>query len=303
MSTWNDTLVEVKARGSGYDVVRREKLHKLHEVTGRNIIAYYSGWLQKKGIDGVEVNDEDKNGFMTTINNLDRSKGLDLLLHTPGGDTAATESLVDYLRSMFGRDIRAVIPQLAMSAGTMIACACKEILMGKQSSLGPVDPHLGGIPAHGVIEEFKRAINEIKHDPARVAVWQPIIARYRPTFVGECEKAIKWSDQLVRDWLAFNMFHEEKEANSKIDKIWNELGDHALTLSHNRHLSIEKCKEMGLKITPIEADQRLQDAILDVHHACMLTLTATAAIKIIENHDGVAYIKIVQQQLVVQGPT
>jgi ClpP class serine protease len=49
---------------------------------------------------------------MTVIHNMDRSKGLDLLLHTPGGDIAATESIVDYLRSMFGTDIRAIIPQL-----------------------------------------------------------------------------------------------------------------------------------------------------------------------------------------------
>ena len=46
----------------------------------------------------------------------------------------------------------------------MIACACREILMGKHSSLGPIDPQLGGVPAHGVIEEFERAIKEIKDD-------------------------------------------------------------------------------------------------------------------------------------------
>ena len=39
---------------------------------------------------------------------------------------------MDYLRAMWSTDIRAVIPQLAMSAGTMIACSCKEIVMGKQ---------------------------------------------------------------------------------------------------------------------------------------------------------------------------
>jgi ClpP class serine protease len=126
----------------------------LHEITKRNVIVYYSGWLQKRGVQGAEINDEDKNGFMTVIHELDRNLGLDLVLHTPGGDTAATESLVHYLRAMFGTDIRAVVPQLAMSGGTMIACACKKIIMGKQSSLGPVDPQLGGVPAHGVVEEF-----------------------------------------------------------------------------------------------------------------------------------------------------
>ena len=74
----------------------------------------------------LQVNDNDKNGFMATIHQLDRSCGLDLLLHTPGGEAAAAESLVHYLRQMFGNDIPAIIPQLAMSAGTMIALSCKE---------------------------------------------------------------------------------------------------------------------------------------------------------------------------------
>src|SRR5213594_1807118 len=194
MPSWHSLLEDVKVRGSVFDVVRREWLAKLAEYTGRNIIIYYSGWLQKSGIQGLQVNDADKNGLMTVIHGLDRSKGLDLLLHTPGGETAATESIVDYLHAMFGTDIRAIVPQLALSAGTMIACACKEIVMGKQSSLGPVDPQFNGIPAHGIVEEFRRAYQEIRTDPAKIAVWQPVIAKYHPTGCGShnghcCEAA------------------------------------------------------------------------------------------------------------------
>jgi membrane-bound ClpP family serine protease len=58
---------------------------------------------------------------------------------------------------MFGTNIRAIIPQMAMSAGTMIALSTREIIMGKHSNLGPIDPQIAGIPAHGVIEEFNRA--------------------------------------------------------------------------------------------------------------------------------------------------
>ena len=65
----------------------------LHRHTGRNVIAYYSGFLTKPRIDGIDINDEDKNGFMACIHETDRAKGLDLLLHTGGGNVAATESL------------------------------------------------------------------------------------------------------------------------------------------------------------------------------------------------------------------
>lgn len=301
MPNWNQLLNEIKAAGSMYDVIRRRYLAKLHEITGRNVIIYYSGWLQKRGVAGAEINDEDKNGFMTVIHQMDRSLGLDLILHTPGGESAATESLVDYLRSMFGTDIRAIVPQLAMSGGTMIACACNEILMGKQSSLGPVDPQFGGIPAHGVVEEFNRAKEEISKDASTIPVWQPIIAKYSPAFIGECEKAIAWSDEMTKEWLRTGMFASEKVPTRKINKILKELGDHALTKSHARHLSIERCREMGLKVSEIEDNKELQDAVLSLHHACMLTFSATPAFKIIENQNGIAFIKIVQQ-VVVKGP-
>jgi ATP-dependent protease ClpP protease subunit len=295
MPNWNELLVEVSEikQPSPYDVVRRKYLGLLQQKTGRNVIIYYSGWLQKQGAPGTEINDEDKEGFMTTVNGLDRRLGLDLVLHTPGGGAAATESLVDYLRSLFGTDIRAFVPQLAMSGGTMIACACKLIVMGKESSLGPIDPQLNGVPAHGVIEEFQRARDEIAKNKDTIPLWQPIIAKYPPTFVGNCQKAVDWSQSLVRSWLESGMFGDQTLQTGDFDRILEGLGNHALTLSHERHLSAETCRQMGLKISKLEEDQELQDAVLSVHHACMLTFMATPAVKIIENHKGTAFIKLV----------
>lgn len=301
MPSWHDLLQEINQRGGGHDVVRRDYLRRLHEHTGRNVIIYYSAWLQKPNLGGTDVNDSDKNGFMTVIHELDRSKGLDLILHTPGGETAATESLVDYLRSMFGKDIRAIVPQLALSAGTMIACACREIVMGKHSSLGPIDPQFRGVPAHGVVEEFQRAYEEIKQDQMKLYVWQPILAKYQPTLIGECEKAMKWSHEMTKEWLLTGMLEGDGEADAKAETILRELADHALTKSHARHLSATKCQGIGLRVVRLEDNQEFQEAVLSVHHACIHTLSATGAYKIIENHRGVAFIQIAQT-VMVQGP-
>ena len=298
MPNWGQILTELNALGSNYDLIRRKYLILLHNITKRNIIVYYSGWLQKPGLKGTEVNDDDKNGFMNAINKLDCSKGLDLMLHTVGGETAATESLVDYLRSMFGTDIRAIVPQLAMSAGTMIACACKEIIMGQHSSLGPIDPIYRGLSAYGVIEEFKRAYAEVKADSDKIPVWQPILANYSPTLIGECEKAISWSTEIVIEWLTSGMLKDEQGNKEKAENIVKELSDHALTKSHARHLSLDKCHEIGLNVTPLEQDPKLQDAMLSVHHACMHTLSGTAAYKVIENQLGNAHIQLAQPVIV-----
>src|SRR5438128_1845442 len=117
MPNWNDILAEC-TRESSFDIVRRKYLKAFHEKTRRNVIIYYSGWLQKPQLvnqPGVElgISDSDKNGFMATIHNLKKDDGLDLFLHTPGGSMAATESLVEYLRKMFPGNIRAFVPQIA----------------------------------------------------------------------------------------------------------------------------------------------------------------------------------------------
>ena len=72
MPSWSVVAKEIdKATRDGdehaFDTVRRKYLHELHKHTGRNVIAYYSGFLTKPGVQGVDINDEDKNGFMSLL--------------------------------------------------------------------------------------------------------------------------------------------------------------------------------------------------------------------------------------------
>ena len=212
MPNFSDIQKEIELEEIPYDIVRRRYLKKLSEKTGRNVILYYSGWLQKpvtKLNPLMVINDNDKNGFMSAVNGLDVSKGLDIILHTPGGDIAATESLIDYLNEKFHGNMRAIVPQLAMSGGTIIACACKEILMGKQSSLGPIDPQINGLPASGIIAEFYRASKEIEENKNKLHVWRPIISGYHPSLIETCNKIVSWSKELARDYLSGSMFLDE----------------------------------------------------------------------------------------------
>jgi membrane-bound ClpP family serine protease len=225
------------------------------------------------------------------IHNLDRTKGLDIIIHTPGGNLAATESIVDYLRQMFPNDIRAIVPQIAMSAGTMLACACNTILMAKHSNLGPIDPQFGPYPAHGVIEEFQRAYREIKADPAKADIWQPILAQYPPTFLSKCENAIKWSMEFVEGNLQAHMFKGKPNSAKLAKSIVKNLSDYARNKSHSRHLHFNDCKRIGLNVSLLEDDPELQDLVLTVHHCYMHALMNTPSFKIIENYNGLAFVK------------
>lgn len=298
MPSWGEVLDELHSAENPLDIMRRKYLKVMNKYTGRNIIAYYSAFIQKPGIEGTGIDDNDKNAFMQAVCGLDRTKGLDLILHTPGGGIAATESIVFYLKKLFGNDIRTFVPQMAMSAGTMIALSTKEIIMGKQSNLGPIDPQFGGMSCAGIIEEFEQAIEDVTNNPQAANVWGPIIGKYHPTFIGDCKKAIDWADSIVKNWLTENMFSEYPNSKNKANKVLRTLSSHNKTFSHSRHIHIDELKELGLTITeleglddrPIDDCKDLQDCVLTLHHSYMQTLSSSNAIKIVENHNGEAMI-------------
>jgi len=290
MSSWAEVLDELSTRKT-VDDIRREKLRNLQDYSGRNVIAYYSGFLTNKSSD-VSINDSDMNGFMNAVYGLDRTKGLDLILHTPGGTVSATGAIVSYLRGVFGTNIRCMVPQIAMSAGTMTACACKEIVMGKHSSIGPIDPQFGGISCGEILEEFEKAYKEITTKPASIPVWQVMISKYAPAFVGQCQKAVDFSREMVQEWLESGMFaNDPQTAKTKATKVIKALGDHGIMKQHDRHISAEEAKRIGLTVFNLEDDQTLQDLLLTVHHSFMLTFSgAEDIVKIIENHLGNAMV-------------
>ncbi|WP_302561241.1 SDH family Clp fold serine proteinase [Phocaeicola sartorii] len=288
MPSWSEILTQVDLYsnpGVELDKKRVEYINKIYSITNRNIIAYYSGWLKKPDAPHVSIDDQDKNAFMTAVHRLDKDKGLDLVLHTPGGDIAATESIVAYLKSIFKGDIRAIIPQISMSAGTMMAMSCKEIIMGEQSSLGPIDPQMGGVACQAVIDEFQKAVREVAANPASLGLWQTIISKYHPTFLTACENAINWSGELAEQWL------QEANPNIDVQKVKDVFLNHKNSYSHSRHLSKQDCKATGLNIVDLEANPELQDAVLSLHHCYMILFDKFPISKIVENHIGGRYIQ------------
>ena len=84
-------------------------------------------------------------------------------------------------------------------------------------------------------------------------------------------------------------FGEDRQiVDSKVKTIVNKLN--ANNKSHSRHFTIDFCKNLGLNVIALEEDQKLQEAVLSVHHAFVITLDATPATKIIENQFGFRYI-------------
>lgn len=295
MAGWDDILEEINSSPlkNSFDSVRRKYLEQLSCLTGRNTIAYYSCWLTRH-VENTDINDSDMNGFMNTVKGLDCTKGLDLILHTPGGSPMAAEAIVKYLRSKFGKNIRVIVPQLAMSAGTMIACSALEIVMGKHSSLGPIDPQMSGIPAYSIQSEFDDAKEDLSNGNKNFNYWRLLLSKYPAAYVKMASDAIALSDTLLREWLTTGML--EGEDSETIERVCTSLNEHLDSKVHARHFDINFCRSIGLHIIDLEADQNFQDAVLSVHHAYIHTFSASPAVKIIENQQGKAFISLSRQQ-------
>lgn len=312
MSTWSEQLAifsrQVQEKGKpNWDGVRREYLTKLNHKTGRDVILYATKWTVP-GADPQDVSivEEDIQGFMEVFYGLKGPK-LDIILHSPGGSPEVTEALVTYIRSKFS-DVRVFVPHAAMSAATMFACAANIIVIGKQSSLGPIDPQFiirteSGpmmVAAQAILDQFDRAKEECA-DPRNIGPWMPILKQYGPALLTQCENAIKLSQTLVKEWLEKYMFAGDPSAEEMADQIAKKLSDHKDFKSHGRRIMLARAKDMGLKIEMLEQDQELQDLVLSVYHAVTHAFSGPA-VKIIENHQGRAFIKV-KQQLHIQVPT
>ena len=303
MPVWGGILAEIDQTASpsgarDFDGVRRKYLMEMHKRSGRNVILYASGWQQKPAVSSNldSIVDEDIEGFMEVAGDLGGG-GLDLILHSPGGSPETAEAIVSYLRSRFPH-IRAIVPNLAMSAATMIACAADEIALDDHSFLGPIDPQImlstplgvTAVPAQAVLDQFNWAREEGR-DPDKLSAWLPMLAQYGPALLNQCESVLKMSRDLARTWLREYMMKGTEDPSAAAEAISGWLARHRNFGSHNRHICRNDVERQGLTVSRLEKDPQFQNSVLSVFHSTTLAFNNTSSAKIMENHLGQSFIK------------
>lgn len=269
--------------------------------SGRNVIVYASAFLQKPTANDYDliINHEDLNGFMTNVNGLDCSKGLTLILHTPGGVTNSTETIVDYLREKFG-NYEVIVPTFAMSAGTMISLSAEQIVMGRQSQLGPIDPQM---PVQGrmasalaIVDQFKMAREEILHNPNSAHLWAPVLGQLGPSLLQDALDVTEYSKQIVKKWLETGMLSDSDNPSELAQSVANHFNDgHAdqekRIRNHGRRIDRNEAIEAGVKVEFLESSDELQDAVLSLYHILTIVFDNSAIAKVIMNQEGRVYLK------------
>lgn len=305
MPSWNDLVNEIENRSAqaGIQWLQEQQQSALRRIRklrkDRNVLFYASAFLQKPLSTITSITHEDINAFMSTVFKMDWSKGLTLILHTPGGSANAAETIVAYLRTKF-EFIEVIVPTYAFSAGTMIALAANTIVLGKQSQLGPIDPQMpvGGAyySARSIVDLFEAAKADILPNNVTAAhVWAPVLQSMGPALLQEAKYALAYGEQMVAKWLESGMFNGKANAAAMAAATAKHFNDTSTHKSHGRRIDRDEARQQNLSVEDLEADQDLQDAVLTAYHLTTIAFEKTPIAKILFSDAARYWIKNVPQ--------
>jgi hypothetical protein len=284
---------------------RKKWLKEITKFRGRDILVYASDYNKNNA--PISIGYSDLIPFRDQLSFI-KTNDIDVILETPGGSAESVEDMVDSIRTKFSK-LGIIIPGSAKSAGTIFTMAGDEILMGDNSSLGPIDAQMMMNGKYFSADAFLDGLTKIKEEvlasgklnPAYI----PILQNISPGEIQRCENAQNFSRTLVTKWLKTYKFkywetrtsgnkvtEEYKETRAK--EIADKLCKHADWLTHGRSIRISDLEKMKLLITNYSKDTNLSEAIDRYYTLLRMTFDMTGIYKIFETTDSQIYQSISQ---------
>jgi len=236
-------------------------------------------------------------------NLFQKRQKLIVILEAPGGYSQVTERIADCLHRHFNA-VEFVIPNRAMSAGTILAMAGDEIWMDYFSVLGPIDPQVEGpkgelIPAHGYLVQYKRLIDKSKKGKITTAELQFLMQKFDPAELYQYEQEMNLSVTLLRKWLVqykFRNWVKTETGKRKVtngmkrkcaERIAHNLNNTTEWHSHGRGISMEVLRrDVNLAIKDFGEDEAKSNSVREYFKLLsdyMAKLNTQVAVHVIEN--------------------
>lgn len=197
----------------------------------------------------------------------DKKDHLLVILETEGGSIETTERIADIFRHHYPTgEVSFLIPNFAMSAGTILVMSGDRILMDYYSVLGPIDPQVQNaegtwVPGMGYLEKFKEFVDKSKKGNLSPAELAFLLDKFDPAHLHWLEQAREHGVDLLKKWLVQYKFKDWKETETNKKPVTDEmkikraqdiakkLNDTRVWRSHGRGLSIDVIRDkLNLKI-------------------------------------------------------
>ena len=210
-----------------------------------------------------------------------RQKGLLIVLNTPGGVIEVAERVVNTIRHNYD-SVKFLVPDRAMSAGTILAMSGDAILMDYFSCLGPIDPQVQKsdgvlVPALSYLEQFDR-LKQRASEGVLTTVEVTLLQKLDLAELHRYELQRDLSIRLIQDWLVRYKFRtwtvtegtgkpvtvEMKQTRAK--EVAEILSDHKKWGSHGRGIQKSVLEEyLRLRVDDYGADEELSRRVRDYH--------------------------------------
>jgi hypothetical protein len=194
----------------------RERLEKLEEHFDADGMFFYGPIYP-----GVEKHFRD---FIERLKAEPPSRArLVIFLNTTGGSAESVETLVDIIRFNY-QEVWFVVPDFAMSAGTIFCMSGDRILMDYSSSLGPIDPQVHNgrdwVPALGYLDQVEKLIQ--KSAEGRLSDAELIMLQSQDlAMLSRFEQANNLTITLLKKWLVEYKFKDWQTHQSNPQKLGN----------------------------------------------------------------------------------
>ena len=134
----------------------------------------------------------------------DKKDSVVVILDTQGGVVEVVERMVTALRHVYG-NVTVIVPDRAMSAGTIFALSADRIMMDHLSSLGPIDPQIERdgklVPALSYLNQFERLNNKAQAGALTTAEYA-LVSKLDLGELYQFEQARELSIELLIKWLS-----------------------------------------------------------------------------------------------------
>jgi ATP-dependent protease ClpP protease subunit len=227
---------------------RQELIRDIQGRTKRRLICFIVG-------DSTMISRQDTLGMVELLHFVEKGSDIDLFIHSGGGDVDAADKLINLVRSKLGNGtLRAIVPDMAKSAATLMAIGADRILMSDSSELGPIDPQItladgkGNLIRHSVqsyLDAHQECVDILKANPQDVAAVVKL-QKLDPATVKMFESVRSRARKCAEDLLKQGMLKEAAPDSIPYSKVAADLIDTSKWLSHGQMINYQDAQNMGL---------------------------------------------------------
>lgn len=184
-----------------------------------------------------------------------KRKAVAVIIETEGGSIETAERIANLFRHHYPDYVSFLVPNFAMSAGTILVMSGDDIFMDYYSVLGPIDPQVRNqsgawVPALGYLEKYDQLIKKSGRAALTHAELAFLVSKFDPAELHRFEQARGLSIDLLKKWLVRYKFKNwaktrtagktvtQKMKEKRAELIAKKLNDTKKWRSHGRGLSL-----------------------------------------------------------------